>query len=103
MHINHAHRMRGHRWADDPAAHRAMQDKVPQSVGECYRLIEDEMFQGPYVMGDRCTISDFYLFTLAQWMDGDGVDMAALPKLHGHFQRMAERPSVVRAIGQELA
>ena len=33
LHVAHAHRMRGHRWADDPASFADMQRKVPQSVG----------------------------------------------------------------------
>src|SRR5277367_4796295 len=39
LHVAHAHRMRGYRWADDPAAHEAMKKKVPQSVGACWDLI----------------------------------------------------------------
>ncbi len=103
VHVAHAHRMRGHRWSDDPAAHAAMRAFVPQSVGEGFRLIEEEMFEGPWVMGDACGIADFYLFTLAQWLDGDGVDIATLPKIQDHHKRMAQRPSVVRALEQEFA
>jgi glutathione S-transferase len=33
VHVAHAHRARGYRWADDPAAFEAMKKKVPQSVG----------------------------------------------------------------------
>src|SRR5204863_4301840 len=39
VHVAHAHRMRGYRWADDPAAIADMQRKVPQTVGECFALI----------------------------------------------------------------
>ena len=35
VHVAHAHRMRGTRWADDPAAIEAMKRKVPDSVGAC--------------------------------------------------------------------
>ena len=45
LHVAHAHRMRGHRWADDPAAIAEMQRKVPESVGACYDLIEREMLR----------------------------------------------------------
>src|SRR5512147_2967128 len=38
VHVAHAHKMRGYRWADDPAAIAAMKAKVPQSVGECFDL-----------------------------------------------------------------
>lgn len=101
VHVAHAHRMRGYRWADDPAAIAEMQRKVPQAVGECFELIEREMFEGPYVMGARYTICDPYLFTLAQWMEADGVDPARFPKVLDHRRRIAERPAVKRALAGE--
>lgn len=102
VHVAHAHRMRGHRWADDPAAHEAMKRKVPQSVTETFALIEDGMLEGPWVMGETYTIADPYLFTLAQWLEGDGADLTRLPRVLAHRARVAERPAVKRAIGQEL-
>ena len=93
--------MRGYRWADDEAAIAAMQRKVPQSVSEGFALIENDMFAGPWVMGDSYTICDPYLFTLAQWMEADGVDPARFPKLLDHRNRMKARPSVSRAIAEE--
>jgi glutathione S-transferase len=101
VHVAHAHRMRGYRWADDPAAHAAMQRKVPQAVGECFELIEREMLEGPWVLGAYYSICDAYLFTLAQWLDGDGVDRARLPKVQKHTHRMRERPAVARALAGE--
>jgi len=103
VHVAHAHRMRGHRWADDEAAIAAMRRKVPQSVGACYELIEREMLNEPWVMGEDYTICDPYLFTLAQWMEADGVDPARLPKLSDHRRRVSERPAVRKVIAQELA
>jgi glutathione S-transferase len=79
-----------------------MQRKVPQSVGECYELIDREMLKGPWVMGERYSISDMYLFTLSQWMEGDGVDILKLPNVLGHRRRMAEHPVVKKVLAQEL-
>jgi glutathione S-transferase len=103
VHVAHAHRMRGSRWVDDPAAIAAMQKKVPQSVGECFGLIEREFFQGPWVTGERLGVCDFYLFTLAQWLEADGVDLAKLPKIRDHRQRVAARPAVRKVLAEELA
>jgi glutathione S-transferase len=100
VHVAHAHRMRGYRWADDPSAIAEMQRKVPQSVGACFDLIEREM-TGPWVMGETYTISDPYLFTLARWMEADGVDPARYPKVVDHRRRMGERPAVRRAVAAE--
>jgi glutathione S-transferase len=101
-HVAHSHRMRGYRWADDPVAIKEMQRKVPQSVGECFELIEREMFAGPWVMGENYTICDPYLFTLAQFLEGDGVDPARFPKVLDFRNRMAGRPAVRRAFADEL-
>lgn len=103
LHVAHSLRMRGNRWADDPAAIAAMQRKVPETVSACYEMIEARMLGAPWVMGDRYTICDPYLFTMAQWLEGDGVDPTRFPKVIDHRRRMLERPQVQRAIAAELA
>lgn len=103
VHIAHAHRMRGYRWADNPASFADMQRKVPQSVTAAFELIENGMLKGPWVMGDTYTICDPYLFTLAQWLEGDGADLTRLPRVLDHRRRMSERPNVQKAIAAELA
>lgn len=101
VHVAHSHRMRGYRWADDPAAWEAMKKKVPQSVGECFQLIERDMLKGPWVMGKDLSICDFYLFTLAQWLEGDGVDLTKIPKVLEHRARVGALPATQRAIAME--
>jgi len=103
VHVAHAHRMRGYRWADDPAAIAEMKRKVPESVGACFEMIERDMLQGPWVMGETYSICDPYLFTLAQWLEGDGVDPARFPKVQAHQRLTAERPAVQRALAAERA
>jgi len=105
LHVAHAHRMRGYRWvdADDRHSIAAMQRKVPQSVGESFAMVEREMLKGPWVMGERYTICDPYLFTLAQWLEADGVDPATIPRVIDHRRRMAERMTIKKAIDQEFA
>lgn len=103
VHVAHAHRVRGARWADDPAAHQAMQRKVPANMLECFRLIEAHMLQGPWVLGDRYSVSDAYLYTISGWLEGDGVDLADLPATRTHRARMDQRPAVQRALAEESA
>jgi glutathione S-transferase len=105
LHIAHAHRMRGPRWVDayDAASIAAMQRKVPQSVTACYELIEHHMLEGPWVMGERYTICDPYLFTLAQWLEADGVDPGRIPRVIDHRRRVGERAAVQKAIADEIA
>jgi glutathione S-transferase len=54
------------------------------------------MFKGPWVMGEQYTICDPYLFTVSNWLEGDGVDLERFPHIAAHNQRMRERPAVAR-------
>ena len=101
VHVAHAHKSRGARWSDDPATHASMREKVPQNMLECFRLIESGMFRGPWVMGEAFSVADAYLYTLSGWLEGDGVDIAQLPALQQHHQRVHQRPAVQRALAQE--
>lgn len=105
VHVAHAHRMRGSRWvgADDTHSLEAMKKKVPQIVYEAFALIEQHMLAGPWVLGEAYSICDAYLFTLAQWLESDGVDPARLPRIAEHRRRVGERPAVQRALAAELA
>ncbi len=103
VHVAHAHRFRGSRWADAPTAWEAIKAKVPQTMAACFELIEKRLFRGPWAMGEAYTIADPYLFTIATWLEGDGVDPSQFPRILDHRERMAERPAVKRALAQEAA
>ena len=40
MHVNHAHKMRGARWADDPVAVKSMVIKVPETMAKSCAYLE---------------------------------------------------------------
>jgi len=103
VHVAHAHRGRGYRWADDEASFADMKRKIPQTVGACFELIEKRFFKGPWALGEDYSIADPYLFTIANWLEGDGVDPASFPRVAEHRARMAERGSVKAALAQEAA
>jgi glutathione S-transferase len=98
VHPAAAHRHRGYRWADDPAAIADMRRKAPENFAEAAQLIETEYLRGPWVMGDDYTICDPYLFTVAGWLPRDGIDMARFPKIAAHFARMQARPAVSKVL-----
>jgi glutathione S-transferase len=101
VHVAHAHGRRGARWADDAAAIEAMQRKVPATMTDCFALIEKKLLKGPWVMGEQFTICDPYLFTIASWLEGDGVDTGKLPRVLDHRRRMLARPAVQKAVAAE--
>ena len=54
-------------------------------------------------MGEAYTICDPYLFTVACWLEGDGLDSARFPKVADHRRRMALRPAVATVLAEEGA
>src|SRR5258706_6741811 len=99
-HVNHAHLMRGTRWADDAASIEDMKRKVPQNVEASFALMEREMVEGPWVMGKAYTICDPYLFTVAGWLPRATVDITRYPKIHDLYKRMQERPAVKKTLAE---
>ena len=49
-----------------------------------------------WVMGEQFTVADGYLYTVAGWLKGDGVDIAEFPRVAAHFERVKARASVQR-------
>lgn len=94
VHVAHAHKLRGNRWADKPASLEDMFQKVPENMSHLMQTIEDTMFAGPWVMGDDYTICDPYLYTIARWLEADRVDVTKFPKISAHMNRVEERPAV---------
>jgi glutathione S-transferase len=103
VHVAHAHKMRGSRWANEESSFADMKRKIPETVGAGFALIENKMLKGPWVMGEQYTICDPYLYTIATWLEGDGVDMVKLPKVADHRQRMAGRAAVKKALAEAQA
>ena len=98
VHVAHAHKHRGHRWADDPAAHESMRAKVLENMTECARMIETHYFKGPYVLGESYSICDPYLALVTRWLRDDGVDLNAFVLIGGHERLMLQRPSMQRVL-----
>ncbi|MDP5219610.1 glutathione S-transferase family protein [Ruegeria sp. 2205SS24-7] len=98
MHVNHAHRLRGHRWADQESSWEDMKAKVPETMNDCCAYIEANGMRGPFVLGEQVSLADCYLYVVCSWLEGDGVDPSAYPKITAFRDAMAARPSVQAVI-----
>ncbi len=101
MHVNHAHKMRGHRWADKEASWQDMTAKVAETMTDSCAYISSNGLRGPLVLGETFSLADAYLYVVCSWLEGDGVDVSAFPKIIAFREAMEARPSVqaVRAAG----
>ncbi|MBT9459167.1 MAG: glutathione S-transferase family protein [Burkholderiaceae bacterium] len=96
VHVSHAHKHRGARWADETEAHEAMRRKVGANMTAHMTLIEAQL-SGDHVLGANYSVADAYLYVVSGWLAGDGVDIAQFPRLQAHRERVGARPAVLRA------
>ncbi|MET7142314.1 glutathione transferase GstA [Xanthomonas sp. PPL139] len=68
-----------------------------------YGHAESALQARPYLLGDRFSVADAYLFTVLGWLPRFGLSLAAHPALATYATRIAQRPSVVAALAAEQA
>ncbi|MFT6675041.1 MAG: glutathione S-transferase [Sulfitobacter sp.] len=102
MHIAHAHKMRGSRWADAQSSFDDMRAKVPQTMRACADYIQTGCLRGDYVTGDSLSLADLYLFVVCNWLEGDKVSRSDLPQIDAFLNRMETRASVKAVRAKEM-
>ena len=58
---------------------------------------------GDYLVGNTFTVADAYLVTMLNWAVFLKVDLAKWPTIAAYHQKHLKRPSVVKAMGVEMA
>ena len=102
MHVNHAHKMRGHRWASEESSFADMKAKSVQTMTDSAAHVENHMLQGPYVLGETFSLADPYLYVACNWLEGDGVTVADYPKITAFIEAMRGRASVAQVIADNM-
>jgi glutathione S-transferase len=54
-----------------------------------------------YLMGDKFTVADAYLFTVLRWTSRIDMDLGKWPNLKAYVERVAARPKVQEALKAE--
>ncbi len=67
-----------------------------------FKILDDYLSDAEFLL-DRFTIADCYLVTVLNWARFAGIDLGPYPAVQGYFERLQKRPSVARAMAEELA
>jgi glutathione S-transferase len=74
---------------------------IKERVGKRFDFLTGALAGKPYLMGDRFTVADGYLFTLLGWTKWLGIDLAHWPTLAQYAARVGARPKVAEALKAE--
>ena len=66
-----------------------------------YRLLDTALGRKPFLLGDRFTVTDAYLFVVTRWAEFVKLDLSNFPNVLGFQARIAARPAVQAAMHHE--
>ena len=72
-----------------------------QRTADKFKWVDAQLEGKQYLMGDRFSVADAYLFTMANWTKPIGVDISEMKNLSAFQARMAARPAVQEAMKAE--
>jgi glutathione S-transferase len=70
-------------------------------IGERFLYLEEVLVDRAYLMGERFTVADAYLFVMLQWCDKFHIDLQLYPNLDDYEHRISQRPAVRAAMSAE--
>lgn len=74
-------------------------DKARQKLVKHFAALATQLGDNPFLLGDRMTIADPYLFVMLMWAAIHGIDLAA--PLQAYHARLKQRPSIAQALAKE--
>ena len=89
-------------WLFHPEYGAQAQDAAREKIGQRLAFVEAHLAAaGPFLMGERFTAADAYLFTIVGWSGFARVALTAFPHLRGFMERVGARPAVRRAMAAQ--
>ena len=66
-----------------------------------FGYLDKHLASHPYLMGDRFTVADAYLFVMTNWANAQQLDMTPFPSVRAFRERVLARPKVQEAMKAE--
>ena len=79
----------------------SFKSKVRGTIGERFLFLSDRLADRAYLLGERFTVADAYLYAILRWCDQVGLDLPIWPNLDDYAFRVFHRPSVQAALAAE--
>ena len=88
-------------WLFHPEVGAQAQQAARTKIAERLAFVDRHLAESEFLLGQRFTAADAYLFTIVGWSDFVGIDLGAYPGLKAYMSRIAARPAVREAMAAE--
>jgi glutathione S-transferase len=85
----------------NPAMNDGWRQAVTDRLGVRMDWLAKQLEGRQYIMGDKFTVADAYLFTILNWAGPSKFDLSKWPAITDYYKRIAQRPKVQEALKAE--
>jgi len=85
----------------NPATPDAFKEATREALGKKFDYLQQQIGEGPYILGDRFSILDAYAFAVLNWTRIHQIDIGRWPGLAAYLGRVAARPAVQETLRAE--
>jgi len=85
----------------NPALTPELKESLMAVVAKRLNWVATQLEGKSYLVGDRFTVADGYLFTILNWRNFVGLDLSPWKTIQDYMARIGSRPSVVAALEAE--
>ena len=85
----------------NPDAAPAWKESANANLAKRFEFVARNLEGKSYLMGEKFTVADAYLFTVTNWGQWVGLDIGRWPNLKAHHARVAARPKVQETLKAE--
>jgi glutathione S-transferase len=86
----------------DPQAPEGAKAYAREKAGLRFQVLHKHLAARQFLL-EQFSVADAYLFVVLNWAAYCGIDLQSWPGLAGYYQRLAARPSIAKALSEELA
>ena len=83
---------------DTPEASKTI---AKNNLAKRFAYVDQHLARGPFLLGERFTVADAYLFTISSWANFHALDLTPYPNLQAYLERVGARPKVREALSAE--
>jgi glutathione S-transferase len=84
-----------------PTTPDAFKDLSRQNLGKRFDWLDKQLAGKQYLMGDKFSVADAYLFAVLRWSPRVNVDISNWPNIKAYVDRVGARPKVQEALKAE--
>ena len=85
----------------NPAIPQEVKSMLAPLIMKKFKFIDGDLAKGRYLMGEKFTLPDAYLFVMVRWAHYFKMDLSSYPSLMSYIEQLQTYPAISKSLEQE--